>query len=463
MTQRRRGVVSDDRLIALSAFASELQVDALPPNAVEAAKAAILYGLAVGVASTESPLLQTLGAVADGWSDGSNATRFMDGGKTGARAAAMANGALLHIRMQEDAHPAGHVGVVILPAAIAEAEAVGADGGALLAAVAAGYEIALRIGRDHASALSGRGFRTTPIYGAMGAAVAASRLRNRSSEETANALSLAANMAGGLREFQEAGTTEYALHAGLGAQNGLMAAALAGAGVPAAHSVLSGKAGFYAAYGDKETDFGARLLDELGEVYELERLTYKPYPGGQFHRNIIGGLKDMRARADGRDISAIHIRLNSFVANFPGLQYAGPFETYSQAFYSIPFCAALTWVDGTVGFRGLHRFDDERLLSIIPRVEVITDDDRPVYDPKIDVVLADGDVFEWAEESGEDAYRLNWASATAMARQLGDEVGVTPEVVGRLIDAVDGLAVAPGVDTLVESVCRAVAEAKAAA
>jgi len=103
MTPRRRGVVSDTRLLTLSAFASELQVDALPPDALEAAKSAILYGLAVGVASTEAPLLQTLGDVADGWADGSNATRFLDGRKTGARAAAMANGALLHIRMQEDA------------------------------------------------------------------------------------------------------------------------------------------------------------------------------------------------------------------------------------------------------------------------------------------------------------------------------------------------------------------------
>jgi 2-methylcitrate dehydratase PrpD len=457
--------VSDTRLLALSAFASELQVDALPPDALEAAKSAILYGLAVGVASTEAPLLRTLGDVADGWADGANATRFLDGRKTGARAAAMANGALLHIRMQEDAHPAGHVGVVILPAAIAVAEAVGSDGGTdggeLLAAVAAGYETALRIGRDHASALSGRGFRTTPIYGAMGAAVAASRLQGMTPEMTANALSLAANMAGGLREFQEAGTTEYALHAGLGAQNGIMAATLARAGVPAAHTVLSGKAGFFGAYGDKDTDFGARLLEDLGEVYELERITYKPYPGGQFHRNIIGGLKALRDRGGGRDVTAIRIRLNPFVADFPGLQFAGPFETYSQAFYSIPFCAALTWVDGTVGFRGLHRFGDERLLSLIPRVEISADDTRPVYDPEIEIDFTDGETMNWAEEAGEDAYRLNWASATGMARQLCDEVGVSPDSVRRLIDAVDGLAAAPSVDDLVASVCRAVAEAKA--
>ncbi len=451
------------RLARLAGFAADLQWTAIPDADKAATRAATLYGLAVGTASAEAGLLDQVAMAAGALAPdpAPRATRFRDGVVGGVEGAALANGALLHVRMQEDAHPAGHVGVAVIPAAIAAAEDSGCSGADLLSAIAGGFEVSLRIGRDHAASLSARGFRTTPIYGAIGAAAAAARAHGLGADATERAVSLAANMAGGLREFQEAGTFEYAIHAGCGARDGLVAAALANAGVPAARTILSGNAGFYRAFGEDEPDPGARLLEELGEAFEIQHLTYKPFPGGQFHRCVVEGTGALRSQAAGRAVTAIRVRLHPFVANFYGLRFKGPFETYPQAFYSVPFCAALTWCDGTVSFRGFHRFDDAALLALVEKTQVLDDESRPVYGPRIEVDLADGETLAYEEPEGQGAYRLTWEKAVGMAERFGAEVGITDATVARLVDAVATLEDAPDASALVAAMCAAVGESRA--
>jgi 2-methylcitrate dehydratase PrpD len=86
---------------------------------------------------------------------------------------------------------------------------------------------ALRIGRDHARDLSERGFRTTPIYGAIGAAAACAGLLALDAERAMNALSLTTHATAGLRQFADAGTDEYPYQAGLAARSGVTSALLA--------------------------------------------------------------------------------------------------------------------------------------------------------------------------------------------------------------------------------------------
>src|SRR5438552_1105928 len=167
--------MNGDGLRALARFAAHTDARTLPPEVIEKGRACLLYGMAVGIACmrVEQPA-QAARAVAGACAGA--ATRFFDDAKCDAGLAAFANGTLFHSRVQDDAHPAGHVGVVVIPAAVAMAETVAAEGDDLIAALVAGYETALRIGRDHAADLSERGFRTTPTYGVFGAAPAAGRL-----------------------------------------------------------------------------------------------------------------------------------------------------------------------------------------------------------------------------------------------------------------------------------------------
>ena len=230
-------------------------------------------------------------------SGGGSAHRLLDGMRTAPGAAAFANAVLLHARIQEDAHPAGHVGVVVIPAALAAAEHTAANGEELLAGVVAGYETALRIGRGHAAAASRRGFRTTPIYGVIGAAAAAARLHGLPADRTADALALAANLAGGLREFAVAGTDEYVLQAGSAARSGLTAAWCAAEGMRGAPTILEGPAGFLRAYGAEPGGVDARLVEGLGTSFEMMAVTGKRWPVCQFHRGVIRSVLALRAAA----------------------------------------------------------------------------------------------------------------------------------------------------------------------
>lgn len=443
-------------LSSLAGFVAGMKLADLPVEVVCQARACLLYGLMVGVASTRAnaPRIaaKAMDAEYDGTPEIAQATRLLDGKRTLAGQAAFANAALMHARVQEDAHPTGHVGVVVVPAALAVAERLRASGPALLAALIAGYEVALRIGRDHAADTSNRGFRTTPLYGVIGAAAAAARLMNLTPGQTQNALALAANNACGLREFVNAGTEEYVMHAGFAARNGITAAVCASAGAQAAPTTLEGPAGFLSSYGSPDKRYDSRLCDQLGEHFEFLRVTYKPYPTCQFHRSVVRGVLALRQRVGDQELEHMRIRMNPFEANFIGVRYAGPYRTFAQTFMSAPFCAALAWARRAVTHEGMHAFDDAAIGAHVARIEVIADADVPRYEPRIDIQCAGGVAETWDETPDPDGYALTWDAAVDMAGALGREAGIAENAIAALVDVVDRLNDADStVDSLIDT------------
>ncbi|UHL63896.1 MmgE/PrpD family protein [Paralcaligenes sp. KSB-10] len=451
-------------LAALARFTAELDLNALPAVAIDQAKACLLYGLAVAIASTKSDGSRIAAAAVDGESEGDagmrfRATRFIDAKRISAGDAAFCNAALFHARVQEDAHPAGHVGVAVMPAALAVAQRLGVRGAELLCAVVAGYEVALRIGRDHAGDASRRGFRTTPLYGVFGAAAAAARLMRLDQGRTHNALALAANTACGLREFVNAGTEEYTLHAGFASRNGISAAYCAAAGAAAAASSLDGAAGFYQSYGGTEKRYDERIEEGLGREFEMLRVAYKPYPTCQFHRSVIHGVLTLRARAANWAPQAMTIRMNPFEADFVGVRFAGPFQTFSQTFMSAPFCAALAWTTGVVGYEGMHEFTAPAVLRQVSLVRIVSDPARPPYHPVIVLTDPDGAAQdEWGQTENSLTFDLTWDAAGRMAGALCQEAGVSDAARAALVLAIEGLEHAPSIDALIDAVNAAIAE-----
>src|SRR2546427_326285 len=84
----------------------------------------------------------------------------------------------------------------------------------LIAAGVAGYQVMGRLGQALITKDLARVFRPTGLIGAIGAAAAGARLLCLTEEETASALSLAANTAGGLNEWPHVGGDEMVFHAG---------------------------------------------------------------------------------------------------------------------------------------------------------------------------------------------------------------------------------------------------------
>jgi 2-methylcitrate dehydratase PrpD len=426
----------DSVLAQLARFASGVAIEACPEAVVQKARALLLYALGVGAASAAAPeLVPVAAALRAEYGDGDAATCLVDGTRMALGAAAYSNAVLCHVRIQDDAHPAGHLGTVIVPAALVVAEVRQRSGRDLLAAIIGGYEIATRIGRDHAVDLSERGFRTTPIYGTLGAAAACARLLGLDERGTLHALALATHGAAGLREFAASGTDEYPLQAGVAARNAITSALLAGEGIAGTESAITGRAGLHRAYGHPDKDYAQRVLAELGTEYEMLRVTYKPYPGGQYHRGVIRGFAALREHARGEAIEAAHVHMHPFEAGYLGLGYKGPFRTYAQAFFSVPFCASLAWLHGTVTFEGLHRFDDPDILALVDRIHVVADQSCERYQPLVRITLKSGSGLQWRDESGEKGYELDWRAAVEMTQALCAEAGVERKHGDNLIEA----------------------------
>ncbi len=149
-------------------------------------------------------------------------------------------------------------------------------GRALLDAVAIGSEVMIRLGEVMGFRHYDLGFHATATLGPFGAAAACARLRGLDRHQTAQALSIAASLASGLR--RNFGSMVKSLHAGVAAANGLKAARLAAAGIVAATEAIDDR-GFLHAYSGGAAD---RWPDDhrLGQPYVLEHPGFerKRYP-----------------------------------------------------------------------------------------------------------------------------------------------------------------------------------------
>ena len=422
---------------ALARFATTLDVNTLDAATLASARACLLYGLAVGIATLRGPTARPACALGDldgAGSDG-RATRLFDGRRLSAGDSALANAVLLSGRAQGDSHPAGHIGGVVIPAALATAELKSLSGAAFMASLIAGYEVALRIGRDHAADLSGRGFRTSPAYGVFGAATSAGLAFGFSASQIEAALGLSANLAGGLREYVTAGTEESPLQAGFAARNGIGAALIVAGGLTAAAgSALCGNAGFYRAFGSASADAPARRLnDRLGEQFEFTTVTCKPYPICQVLPEVVRGMHELRGQAGNATLESAVVSMAPFEAKFIGIGYQGPFLSAAQTLMSGPYCAALGWLTGTASYADIRNVDHPEGNAMARRISVVADASRKHYQPKLQVSLSDGRVLDWS--AGDVSYTLTWPAAVKAAPALCAEMGISGAAVQALIDA----------------------------
>ena len=141
-----------------------------------------------------------------------------------------------------------------------------------------------------------QGFHSTGTMGVFGAVAAAAQLRGLNPEQTRFALGIAASKGAGLRA--NFGTMTKPYHAGAAAENGVVAARLAGLGYQADPNALDGQWGFF-----QVTGGGAepeRVLGRLGAPYTLEwpGVSVKPYPCGSLAHPTMDALLDLLTSHD---------------------------------------------------------------------------------------------------------------------------------------------------------------------
>ncbi len=199
------------------------------------------------------------------------ATLVGGAGRVPMRAAALANGTASHALDYDDTHFAhiGHPSVAILPAALAAAEHLGADGGEFLDACAIGAELSVRLGVWLGRAHYEAGFHQTATAGTFGAA-AAGRLMGLDAARMAHALGLAATRAAGLKS--QFGTMGKPYHAGCAAALGVEVAVLAAAGFVSRPDGIECAQGFGPTHA---AEMREDALEGLGTDWLIEDVSHK--------------------------------------------------------------------------------------------------------------------------------------------------------------------------------------------
>jgi len=264
----------------LASWISHLRHADLPPRTREVIRIVLLDTLGCGVYGHATPWAKTLlqwaraAAPARGeatvWGEATQSLRASD--------AALVNGTAVHAFELDDYHQAKlHPGAVVIPAAVAIAEKLGASGEQLVTAIAAGYEVMIRTSLAlNPSAARLRGWHLTGVCGPFGAAAACSSLMGLAEEQTAWALGLAGTQGSGVWAFNADGTMSKRFHAGRAAQSGVMASELAALGFTGPTQIYeSHDGGVLKAFSDASDP--TPLTRDLGTVFHLDATSIKPY------------------------------------------------------------------------------------------------------------------------------------------------------------------------------------------
>ncbi len=338
-------------------------------------------------------------------SEGAGAsTAFGQVGLRTAIDAALLNGTAAHGEDFDDTFEGGpvHAGAPVIPAVLAVAEREKIDGDRVLAAIAVGVEVMCRGSLVAPQAIHKAGFHPTAVLGAMGATAAVAALLRLDAGQTARALGVAGSMASGIIEYLADGSSTKRLHAGLAAQSGIRAVALAQAGFTGPPTVFEGSHGFFKAFAPSKTPDFAQLTVGLGEVWVGADLAFKPYACGTMTQPYV----DCSIRLAAMGVTAEEIE--SLVCEVgegtvhrlwePLALKQDPPNGYAAKF-STPDCIAAGFIAGEAG---LAVFEDAairepRRRALARKVSYVVDPANPYprnYTGHIRATLKDGRVIE---------------------------------------------------------------------
>jgi 2-methylcitrate dehydratase PrpD len=264
---------------SLAAFIVRTDWDQLPEQVRHEGRRSLLNFFATALAGCREDAVEMTLASLAAFSGPRQATIIGRTERIDALSAAFLNAASGNVFDFDDTHlrTVIHPTAPVAPALFALAELRRIAGRDLLLAFALGVEIECRIGNAISPEHYARGWHITSTCGTLGAAAAAGKLLGLDVDRMVWALGAAATQTGGLVECL--GTPAKSLSVGNAARNGLWSALLAERGFKGPAAPLEGRQGYLNALAPSSTDWSA-LVDGLGETWELQKNTYKPYPAG---------------------------------------------------------------------------------------------------------------------------------------------------------------------------------------
>lgn len=380
----------------LARFASRTRYDDLPPEAVDAAKRALLDTLACAIAGADEPTTRIALDVARELGGHEQATAIGSGARLSVAQAALVNGVAAHALDYDDVNYSlrGHPSAPVLPAVLALAEHRGASGAEALAAFVIGFEVECKLGRSQGTSHYARGWHATSTHGTVGAAAAAASLLSLDEERTAHALAIAASMAAGSR--QNFGTMTKPLHPGRAAEGGVTAALLAARGFTADPEMLEAPLGFIRLFSPAEDCDPERAIAGLAAPYDIVTpgIAVKKFPCCYNTHRALDAVLALRnaygTHAD--DVARVEVRVPVSAAS--PLIHHRP-QTGLEGKFSMEYCLAATLVDGPPRLASFTDAAVQRpqLQDLLRRVEMVltpAEGTNAEGYADVDLVLRDG-------------------------------------------------------------------------
>ncbi len=387
------------------------------------ASAAIHAGV---LSQAEHRLLDNLGCIAFGRtvahardiadlaiSMGAGAARLLgSGATTSPTAAAFAHGTLAQSFELNDLGVYVHPGACVVPACLAalDVSTRAINGREFVAAVIAGYEVTVRISECVGPAPElDIGWHTPPFHGAIGAAASAAMILGLDTMGVAQALVIAADLAGGGLMLARLGSDIKRVHCGRGAETGVLAALLAQKSLRSRLDTFEhpdwGYCRTMVARADG-FDLGA-IRKGLGEdIVAFRRTAVKYYPVGAEVLGVIDAISYLKRQHGiaSSDVDSIEVGTPAFFVKAEGHEF--PVRD-AQIHFNVEYGAAMAVVhdvrpvyeDPAILRYWASGYRDDAVRNLAKRVSHVVDPERDKRNPygidsTVRIILKNGRTVE---------------------------------------------------------------------
>jgi 2-methylcitrate dehydratase PrpD len=374
---------ADTHALRLGRFVTEFSLDDAPDDVVTHAEHLVLDSLGVMLGGTR---LEQAQIVTEFWAEqGGTPAATVPGAseRLPLPTAAYLNCYLANLLDYDDTYSGraiGHPGATVVPAAVAVAEATGADTRSLLEAVLVGYECSIRVG----DAIMPTPERSAQVVGTgtwqiFGPAAAAAKLLDCDAEQVADALGMA-GMNAPVPLVRKVGIASPGFqwlknNYGWAAMGGVVAAELAARGFLGSRDIFDGPTGFWRMAASDSFD-EAVLHRDLDEWWAVRDVSFKPYSSCRWTHAALDCVLDLRERVEPDEIRSIRVdtfREGAALDSVP--------DTVFEAQFSLPFVVAVALLGYEPGFEWLSadRVEDPEVAALVERVETHADPEMTAW------------------------------------------------------------------------------------
>lgn len=330
----------------LAYYINRIKYSDFPNSAINIAKLTVMDTIGAGIAACHTDVgklyLKTKSQTGNGC-----CTILGESKKTSLMEACFINAGLCQVLDFDDTYEinsfaVSHPGPAVIPAALSVGEKINCSGKELIKSIILGYEVVIRV----AKAIEPRkdefwGFANTQI---MGAVTAAGVLLGLNEKELVMAIGIAAacspvantNMMWSLEKRPISWVKDGV---GFAASTGVMSALLAKNGFVGSRRGLDKEDKYYLLCGSENYN-EREIVKNFGEKYEIENLSFKPYPTCRFMQSALDSIDYLlkERNIETQKIKTIEVYLPPSLAKF-----FAEYEPISMidAQFSLPYAVAM--------------------------------------------------------------------------------------------------------------------------